>query len=451
MKNWRISRRTLLRGAGVSLALPFLEVMTPLSARAASRQRPPLRLGCLYLPNGSPESAWNARADADGRILSMDENMKPFEPFKGDLQLITGLQSELHGSHPAASATWLIRPISEGDEPNARRGVGGVSMDQIAAKAIGGDTVLPSLEMITKPEGSFATNVERNNISWSSPTTPMPRETDPLAVFRRLTDPAAAAGRRRDDTRTVLDAVMDDARSLRGKVSIADRDKLDEYFESVRSVERRIALADSEQVRRSRALLSKVGPPPERRPEDHGEYMRLMFDMMVLAYWTDSTRVASFMLDHEQSNRYFDFIPGVKGMWHALSHWRDISGKTEDDDGKTSWSSREAKHKQYLKVIHYHNQQVAYFFDRLRGIEEGGGTLLDNCVILYGSPFEDGHEHASERVPVMIAGRGGGKLSTGRQLHYPGGQLEGVYISILAALGVQVEEIGGTDQAIPVT
>lgn len=441
----------MLRGTGAWLALPLLEVMTPLSARAATRQRPPIRLGCLYLPNGSPESAWNASVDGDGRILSMAENMRPFEPLKEHLQLITGLESELRGSHPAGGATWLIRPAPEGDGINARMGVGGVSMDQIAAKAIGNETLLSSLELIMKPQGSFSSDILRNNISWTSPTTPAPRETEPLAVFRRMTGEIGAAGeKKRDDRKTILDAVLADANSLKSKVSTADRDKLDEYFESVREVEKRLALTQEDSQIRKQAMLKNTTAPLGGHPENHQEYMRLMFDMMVLAYWTDATRVASFMLDHEQSNRYFDFIPEVRGMWHALSHWGDISGKTEDDDGQTSWTSKEVKRQQYLKVINYHHQQVAYFFERLKAIKEGDGTLLDNCLILYGSPFEDGNKHASKRVPVMLAGKAGGKLKTGRQLSYDGQPREGVYISILDALGVHVDKMGNTDKALSI-
>jgi hypothetical protein len=176
-----------------------------------------------------------------------------------------------------------------------------------------------------------------------------------------------------------------------------------------------------------------------------------MFDMMVLAYWTDSTRVATFMLDHEQSNRYFNFIPNVKGMWHALSHWKDISGKSEDDDRKTSWTSQEIKYQQYLSVIAFHHAQVAYFIDRLNAIKEADGTLLDNCLILYSSPFEDGHTHASKNLPIMIAGSAGGQIKSGRQINYDNGQLEGIYISIMRMLGMNVDAFGGTNRALAIT
>ena len=324
-------------------------------------------------------------------------------------------------------------------------------MDQIAARAIGGGTMLSSLELIMKPEGSFSSDILRNNISWSTPTTPVPRETEPLAVFRRLTrEGGGAVGAARDDRKAILDTVLEDAKRLRSKVSTADRDKLDEYFESVREVEKRLAMTREESQSQRRAMLAGAAAPPGGYPENHQVYMRLMFDMMVLAYWTDSTRVASFMLDHEQSNRYFDFIPDVRGMWHALSHWGDASGKTEDDDGRTSWTSKEVKRHQYLKVIHYHHEQVAYFLGKLKSIREGEGTLLDNSLILYGSPFEDGNRHASKRVPVMLAGKAGGRLRTGRQLSYDGQPREGIYLSMLDALGVHVEKMGNTDKALSI-
>ena len=448
-RQFRLSRRTLLRGAGAALALPWLEVMTPRSIRAAAA-KPPVRLGCLYLPNGSPPEAWSPKSTA-GKITALTSEMAALRPFMGDLQIITGLQSELRGSHPAAGATWLVRPAPEGDRISARRGVGGASMDQLVAKAIGSDTPFTSLELITKPEGSFGRSILRNNISWSSATTPLPRETEPRAIFNRLTGRGpAAGGPRRDDRQSILDAIAADARSLRTRVSVADRDKLDEYFEAVRAVEKRLELSSKESQARLDQRLAQATPPPAGIPEDHEAYLRLMFDMMVLAYWTDSTRVATFMLDHEQSNRYFNFLPGVKGMWHALSHWRDISGRTEDDDGKTSWTSRDVKRAQYLKVIEWHHRQVAYFFNRLKSIREGDGTLLDHSLILYGSPFADGHEHASKQLPVMLAGHANGQLQPGMHRSHQGKPLEGIYLSMMDKLGVRVEAFGGTDNALEI-
>jgi hypothetical protein len=403
------------------------------------------------MPNGIPLDAWEPET-VDGKIAKMNPWMTGFDPLSEKVQFLQGLQSETKGSHPGASATWLIRPLPEGDGFISSRNVGSPSMDQIVARAIGDQTPFSSLELITKPEGSFSKERLRNNISWRNATTSVPRESQPRAIYDRLTgqsvDEAGTDGSRRQ---SILDGVLEDAHSLRNRASTADQHKIDEYFDAVRSVEKRMSTMAGESRQSAREKAATVPRPEEERPDDHGEYMRLMFDMMVLAYWTDSTRVATFMLDHEQSNRYFNFIPGVKGMWHAISHWRDISGKTEDDDGETSWSSREVKYDQYRSIIKYHHDQVAYFFNRLNEIQEGEGTLLDNSMILYGSPFEDGNEHISANLPVMIAGRAGGKISSGRVLDHTGKPSEGAYLSMMDILGVPVHELGGIDTIVPIT
>jgi hypothetical protein len=426
--------------------------MDPKSARAASKTTPPIRMGCVYMPNGIPVNAWQPET-VDGKLVKMNPWMDSFEPLKNDVQFISGLQSETKGSHPGASATWLIRPCGEGDGISSSKEVGSPSMDQIVARAIGDQTPFSSLELITKPDGSFSKSLLRNNISWRNSSTPVPRETNPRTVYNRLTGQGQnnQNGEGAQWQKSILDTVLADANSLRNRVSQYDQHKLDEYLDAVRSIEKQMSALASESRASAREKAAGFPTPPEQIPEDHGAYLRLMFDMMVLAYWTDSTRVASFMLDHEQSNRYFNFLPEVKGMWHAISHWRDISGKTEDDDGKTSWSSREVKYKQYLTIIKYHQDQVAYFLNRLKEIEEGDGTLLDHSMILYGSPFSDGNTHLSKQLPVMIAGRAGGKLSPGRNLEYPDAQSEGIYLSMMDVMGVPVHEIGGVDTAIPIT
>ncbi len=453
MNNWNISRRTFLRGAaGAAVSLPLLEVMQSTSTLAAAKEVPPIRLGCLYMPNGVPFPAWKPESSG-GRVTRMNKWMESLDPYRDDLTFITGLQSVTEGSHPGAGATWLVRPCPEGDRISRAKNVGSASMDQIVARTIGDNTPFASLELIAKPEGSFSKDKLRNNISWRNATTPVPRETEPRAIFDRLTraGPESKTGQQgSSQRRSILDAVLEDARSLRRRISDSDQHRVDEYLDAVRGIEKRVArLADAS--RQSAREKSAVFPrPAEPTPEDHGEYLRLMFDMMVLAYWTDSTRVATFMLDHEQTNRYFDFLPGVKGMWHAISHWGDVSGKTEDDDGKTSWSSREAKYAQYMKVIRYHHEQVAYFFGRLKGIQEGDGPLLDHCVILYGAPFSDGHEHTSTDLPVLLAGGASGKLKPGQVLEHPGAPAEGVYLSMMDIMGVPVHEIGGVDSAVRV-
>lgn len=452
MSTKKMRRRTFLRGtAGAVLGLPLLEAMAPRSAAAAGSvaSDAPIRMGAIYLPNGVPNLAWRPES-GPGPLKALNQWLAPFHTLKSKLQFISGLESPTNGSHADAGATWLVRPCP--DNRVARtRGVGETSMDQLIARVVGEHTPLASLELISRPEGSFSKSLLRSSISWRNGTTPLPRENNPRAVYDRLTgtgrDQGSAQSSRR---RSTLDAVLDDARSMRRQVSEADRQKLDEYFEAVRSVEKRMGALAAETQASARSKASTFPRPPQEIPEDHGAYLRLMFDMMVLAYWTDSTRVATFMLDQAQSNRYFNFVPGVRGMWHALSHWRDFSGKTEDDDGKTFWSSREEKFEQYLTVIKWHHEQVAYFFNRLDSIQEGDGTLLDNCMILYGSPFADGNEHVSTNLPMLIAGRGGGKIQSGRHLLHEEAPAEGAYLSMMDVMGVPVHEIGGVDRAVPI-
>ena len=452
MKNWHLSRRTFLRGtAGAVLGLPLLDVMQPRSARAAAAAKPPVRMGCVYLPNGVPFEAWRPETDDFRQVVKMNEWMSPFEPLKSHLQFLTGLESPTKGSHPGAGATWLIRPCPEGDEISGARNVGEPSMDQIVARAIGDQTPFSSMELISRPEGSFSKSLLRNNISWRNATTPVSRETRPQAIYDRLTGQGSDSSTDDSARQSVLDTVLEDARDLSRRVSQSDQHKLEEYLDAVNSVEKQMSNLAVESRAAARARAATFPRPPAEIPEDHGAYIRLMFDMLVLAYWADSTRVATFMLDHEQSNRYFNFIPNVKGMWHAISHWRDISGRTEDDDGATSWSSHEVKRDQYLRIIKFHHEAVAYFFNRLNTIEEGDGTLLDNSMILYGSPFSDGNEHMSVNLPMLVAGKAGGKVSPGRVLHNPNGPAEGVYLSMMETMGVPVHEIGGIDTAIPIT
>jgi hypothetical protein len=329
-------------------------------------------------------------------------------------------------------------------------------MDQIVARSIGDATLFPSLELITKPQGTNAKDMLLNNISWRDGNTPVPRATNPRSIFDRLTGAGfsennATPGNQLSHRRSILDAVLEDAHSLRHKISGADQHKIDEYLEAVRSIEKRMGDAAKLQLEAAREKASSVAPPPTELPEDHAAYLRLMFDMMVLAFWTDSTRVSTFMLDHEESNRFVNFIPGVKGMWHSLSHWRAIEAGGEDNFDGSSWVSKEVKFEQYLKVIEYHHEQVAYFLDRLKSIPEGEGTLLDNCMILYGSPFADGDAHQSTMLPILIAGQAGGKIRSGRMLEYPDKPAEGVYLSMMDVMGVAVDEIGGINEPIPIT
>tara|TARA_B100000029_G_scaffold515584_1_gene623384 strand:+ start:3183 stop:4538 length:1356 start_codon:yes stop_codon:yes gene_type:complete len=451
MRDWQINRRTFLRGTAGALStflgLPYLEAMTPTSLRkSGTNSTPPLRMGCVYMPNGIPSDVWLPQTSKDGSIIKMNKWMSSFEPLKNDVQYITGLGSETQGSHPGAAATWLVRPCLEGDRINHKKQAGAPSMDQIIAQKIGDQTPFPSLELISRSEGSFSKSLLRHNISWRNASTPVPRETEPRAIYDRLTG-VSLQNKDSNHLDSILDTVLDDAKSLKKRVGRADQERLEEYFDSVRSVEKQMNRLAGEKHSEARKKASSYPQPPEEIPEDRWAYLRLMFDMMVLAYWTDSTRVATFMLDHEQSNRFFDF-PGAKGMWHSISHWRNISGN--DEEG-VSWPSKEVKYEHYRNIIKLHHEQVAYFFNRLKEIKEGDGTLLDNCMILYGSPFNDGNEHVSVNLPMLIAGKASGKISPGRVLKNIEGPSEGVYLTMMDMMGVPMHEIGGIDTAIPIT
>ncbi|MEM6470994.1 MAG: DUF1552 domain-containing protein [Planctomycetota bacterium] len=408
-----LSRRTLLRGVGVSLALPCLEAMTANSYGSGTVEKK-VRLAYLYFPNGVANGAWEPeRVGRDGRLQKLNRYMKSLEPFLQDITIPQQIWTPRGNGHGSGTATWLTGHGYDGREINA----GGISVDQMAAKLVGDQTLLPSLELSTRGEGFFSNSLPRNTISWADSSTPMPRETEPRVIFDRMFRVAKDGFR----DRSVLDAVLEDARELRRRVGTSDHRKLDEYLESVRAIEKRIQFSDRQAKRASsdHQLQKSLVRPADGVPADHREYMRLMFDMMTLAFWSDATRVSTFMLDHGQSNRYFNFIDGVRGTWHALSHWKDASGRTDDDDGITSWDSPTQKRHQYNLVTQWHHEQVAYFLGRLKQIREpDGSSLLDNSTIVYGSNLADGHVHEEKNLPILIAGRGGGSVNSGRLIKF---------------------------------
>lgn len=437
VRNWNISRRTMLRGLGAAISLPILEVMDQPYLRAATGEPRP-RLAYLYIPNGVAAGAWQPQdVGPDGQLQQLNRWMAPLEPFREKLTVFRNMWTPRGNGHAAGTATWL----TGGGFDHEKLDAGGASADQIAARYLRPQTLLPSLELSARGEGMFTSSLPRNAISWVDSKTPAPRDVEPRAVFDRM----FRAGNSGIGNRSVLDLVLEDARRLKRRVSDRDQRKVDEYLESVRAIERRIEFAERHQNRASQnVLLQKALTRPEAGvPEDHGAYLRTFMDMIVLAFWADATRVCTFMMDHGQSNRYFNFIDGVNGTWHALSHWKDISGKTEDDDGKTSWSSREQKKGMYNLVTKWHTQQVAYLLRRLQGIEEQAGTLLDHSMIVYGSSLADGHEHSERNLPMLLAGGSAASIDQGR---YRGGardtSMSDLHLALLQRLGVPCEQFG---------
>jgi hypothetical protein len=431
--NWHISRRTMLRGLGAAVSLPMLDVMSQPVARAAEKEKAAARLAYLYIPNGVADGAWQPKqVDSRGRLVELNPWMSSLAPFQTDLTIFRNMWTPRGNGHIAGTATWLTGGSFDGEKLDS----GGASVDQIAAQHFRTETLLPSLELSTRGEGIFTTSLPRNTVSWVDSVTPAPRDIEPRVVFDRM----FRVGDSGLGNRSVIDLVLEDARRLKRRVSDHDQKKIDEYLESVRAIERRLEFAQRQKDRAGQTpeLKNALVRPEPGIPEDHGQYMKTMMDMIVLAFWADATRVCTFMMDHGQSNRYFDFIDDVKGTWHALSHWKDISGKTEDDDGKTSWSSRDEKRDMYNRVTTWHTEQVAYLLKRLSEIKEPNGRLIDNSMIVYGSSLSDGHEHSAKNLPLLMAGGAAHGIKPGRQLtNRRDTSMSDLHLGMLHRLGVR--------------
>ena len=447
MKISRFNRRVFLRGLGACLALPTLESVGNLSAAVsdASRDGTPRRLAYLYFPNGSAEGSWAPQeVGPDGQLRKLNPWMSPLEAHKSDLIITRNLWTPRGNGHGAGTATWLT-----GGGYNSRKNdVGGPSADQIAARHMVDETPLPSLELSTAGEGSFSGSLPRNCLSWTARDVPAAREIVPRAVFDKLF-------RRADEgfvDQSVLDIILDQSKSLKRRASSADQRKIDEYLDAVRAMEKRLEFAEAQTERAAadKALTDTLKRPAAGIPTDHGEYVRQMLEMMALAFWSGATRVSTFMLDHGQSNRYFNFIPGVKGTWHALSHWKDASGRTEDDDGITSWNSVRTKKDQYNEVTKWHHEQLAWFLGRLKELKnEDGTSVLDSSMIVYGSSIADGHEHSEKDLPILLAGGGGGTIRSGRYLKFRRPtSMSDLHLGLLQRMGVPLERFAESREGL---
>ena len=451
MPSTSISRRTFLRGAGVALGLPVLEAMGPVTlqphalARAGEPGkpvRPPVRMACLYFPNGVWQQSWIPPAGGDE--LALPPSLEPLERVKRDVLVLSGLDkanSREGDGHYAKTANFLTGlPVRKttGKEID----VGGVSLDQLCAERLGRLTPLPSLELAVDPVISGIdsnvgyTRLYGSYISWRSPTVPVAREIQPRLAYERLfgvlkargTNVAPASARRAEDERSLLDLVLEDAGKLRGALGRDDRHKLDEYMESVRAVERRIEFFSHADEREWKPDAPPETLAPAGAPGDHREHVRLMLDLIVLAFQTDSTRIATFMFANDVSPKDFSaLIPGVKGGHHEFSHHENKAEKYEP----------------YAKINRWHVEQLAYMLEKMSAIREGEGTLLENSMILFGSSMSDGNRHDPNNLPIILAGRGGGTIRSGRHIASPKNTpLCNLYASMLSRMGVQVEKFG---------
>ena len=389
-----------------------MEALAPARPRFPERlSEPPLRLAYLFMPCGVRPDHWNPEGEGEGYEIT--PHLAPLEPLQGDFTLLENLwnaKSVGRNGHWAKVPAWLSGGYVErstGRDINT----GGMSVDQLVARRIGTRTPLPSMQLgVDAPRtgvdnigGGFA-RIVGSYISWRDPHTPAAKEIVPQQAFDRIFRNSGLAGGAGQsqwrDEGSILDVVLDQARATRRRGSRRDQLKLDEYLESVRSVEARIQAATSPKPRWMNEGDLGLDRPEAGIPESHPEHVRLMLDIMLLAFWTDTTRVATFMYGDAQTGRDFSFLDGVNGSFHGISHHRNEPERLA----------------MYEKIIDWHVEQTAYFLERLKSMDEGGSSLLDNSMVLFGSSLRDGNTHDPSNLPLILAGRGKGALRPGRRL-----------------------------------
>ena len=430
-QDFRLSRRTVLRGLGVTMALPWLESLPAWAADAApgaANQEPPVRLAVLFSGNGFHSKEWWAKGE--GRDMQLGKVLDPLHDFREKLLFINGLfneQAQKGNIHSSQTGNLLSgAPLASGGEIRS-----GTSVDQLIAQHHGRATKVPSLVLgCEKSNSSVHKNYSMlysSHISWTSPTTPTPLELYPALAFDRLFKDEVVRG-----DESVLDAVLSDARDLRRTISNSDQRKLDEYLDSVREVEQRIENAGKAgQLQGWRPTLDRpnIPRPADGLPQDIGEHMRLMCDILVLAFQTDTTRVTTLKLNNDHSSLRFPNLNVDYMIHHLLSH-------TDSDD--------------WLKVNRFFVEQLAYIARKLDAIQEGERTALDNSMIMYCSSMMTGG-HDNSRLPVVMLGRGGGKIATGRVLDYAGQsnrQMCRLYLSMLDKVGIPMNQFGDATERL---
>jgi hypothetical protein len=439
MSAFRVDRRTVLRGLGAAVALPWLET---LAARAAGPEKTtfPTRMAVLYVPNGKHMPDWTPKTE--GPLTELPATLEPLKAVKDDINILSGLTADkarAHGDGPGDHARALAAFLT-GCQARKTDGTDirlGTSADQVAASRIGDQTRLASLEIGCEP-GAMAGNcdsgyscVYSSTISWRSATTPNPKEVNPKLVFERLFGAGKDSDRakRNAKSKSVLDFVCEDASDLRRQLGGTDQRKLDEYFTAVREVEDRIARIEKMPPVEVPAGTEK----PTSMPAKYDEHMRIMCDLFVLAFQTDVTRITTFVLANEGSNRPYPFL-GITDGHHYLSH-----------------HGRDAKKQAKIAQINkFHVTQLAYILTKLKAIPEGEESLLDHCMIAYGSANGDGDRHNHDDLPILLAGKGSGTIKTGRHVRYPRETpLNNLWLSMLDRMTVKVERLGDATGRLP--
>jgi hypothetical protein len=432
------SRRHFLRGVGVALALPWMESL-PLAAQipqGAKPGTPPVRLGIVYFSNGVEPIHWWAKGS--GAQMQLGPALQPMMPHREDMVFLQGLYSQaaFASTSPHLGRMNVLSGATVSLDPKVIRV--GTSMDQILASEIGARTPVPSLVLGIEPNElrleDGLSMVYGSSVSWVSPTRPATKEIYPARTFDRLV--GDGTGRRLD--RSILDEVRRDSQSLKARISRGDNVKLDEYLESIRDIERRIERASKEErLEGWRPTLSEpdMPRPANELPQNVPDHMRLMLDLIVLAFQMDKTRLATLMLNNDLSQMNFKFLEGVQGALHLdLTH----NGRAAD------------KEAMYLKTNQFHIAQFAYLTQRMKEIREGDGSLLDHSILMLMSSLFDGDAHSANQLPILLTGKGAGSLETGRILDYleKGDEHRKVcslHLSLMDRMGVRLDRFGDSE------
>lgn len=433
-----LPRRTFLRGMGVTLSLPLLDSMlpaqTPLAKTAAN---PQIKLGLCFMPHGGVMSNWTPAGD--GAALELSRTLKPLEPFKDNVVVISNLAHAMAGpagpgdnggDHTRCPAVFL-----NGVHPKRTDGAdirAGTTIDQMAVEAIGQQTPLPSLELAIEDYSGLVGSCDvgfsctyMNTISWRTPTTPLPMEINPRVVFDHLFGDGATAEERLqriEQEQSILDAVTGQVKQLEHGLAASDRNRVAEYLDTVREIERRIQLAEKQN---SNANLD-VPASPSGIPDNFEDHTKLMFDLMAVAFQADITRISTFMMAREVSYRTFPML-NISESFHPASHHQNNPARLE----------------QLTRINTYHVGLMAYFLGKLKATRDGDGTLLDHSLILYGSGMSNSNIHNHAPLPVFIAGGAAGRLKGGRHLKYPENTpMSNLLLTILAKAGIEKDQVG---------
>lgn len=432
-----LSRRTLLRGLGATIALPFLDAMVPaFSRRAIAAGRAPHRFQTFYVPNGMAMPYWTPKGD--GRAFELSPILEPLKAYRDQMLVVSGLKANWNYIHAGASGSFLTGTTRGGR--NEIEIIADVSVDQLLAKQFAKETQVASLELsMDMPANAGACTgilscAYTHTISWKSPTQPLPMEYNPRSVFEKLFGDSGSTERRARESRlrqhrSILDSVNEKLTGLRRDLGPGDQRRLDEYTESVRDVERRVQRAEEQKDLELPAMDQPQGVPPVF--EDH---LALMYDLQVLAFQSDLTRVISFMISKEQSARPYPQI-GIPEAHHPLSHHGDDPALIE----------------RMSKINTYHTELFAKYLDRLGKTQDGDGTLLDHTTILYGSGISNSNAHSGDNLPLMLMGGGAGTWKGGRHLAYKDQPtMANLLVTVMDKLGVPVDHVGGSTGALPI-